>query len=542
MRYLLLTLTIALIGPAAAQAPQTSDPYIDISRLATLADGMVRISDHPTTSDLYTLAVNGDLYRFAEPYSSGVLVASVAQHGLGVNVQGLAIDPAGRVFLVGNNIGSQTTTSLIRRGVPDGAGGFTWSTVAQLAGIPRSTLFEHELNAIAVTPDGTHLFVNRGARTDHGEVQSANGTAPGLRETALTSLILRVPIEATDLLLPNDEAALRAGGYYFADGVRNTFDLAFDTEGRLYGSENSGDRDDGDELNWIREGHHYGFPWRIGPHDTPQQFPGYDPDADPLVNHESVAYVNGLFHNDPTYPPPPAGVTFTDPVVNVGPDGDRFRVEGTGTIIDASDTGASARSFTPHRSPLGLNFDLTGTLAGGAYQGDAFVLSWTAGTPTSDDLLTPFADPGEDLLHLEFIAPDSVRARRIVSGFSGPTDAVIRNQRMFVIEIGGTRGLWELHFRGGLAGEPDPLIGARLSVAPNPFHAAASVMVDVTRAEPYVIEVVDVLGRRVATLHEGTLSTARHEFLLDGSVLAPGLYVVRIAGAGGVAARTIVRR
>ena len=43
----------------------------------------------------------------------------------------------------------------------------------------------------------------------------------------LTSVLLRVPTTARNLILPNDEAKLQAGGYLFADGVRNAFDLAF---------------------------------------------------------------------------------------------------------------------------------------------------------------------------------------------------------------------------------------------------------------------------------------------------------------------------
>jgi len=524
-------------GAAGAQAPQTSDPNIDIRRAATLADGMVRIAVHPLSNDLYTLAIYGDLVRFAAPYSAGVTVATAAQHGLGLNVLGLAFDPTGRVFLVGNDIASQVTTSRIRRGDPDGAGGFTWSTVAELAGIPRPINFEHDLNAIVVSPDGNYLYVNRGARTDHGEVQSVGGTAPGLRETALTSLLLRIPASATNLLLPNDVAALRAGGYYFADGLRNTFDLAFDAEGRLYGTENAGDRDDGDELNWIREGLHYGFPWRIGPHATPQQFPGYNPDDDPLVNPESVAYMEGYFHDDPTYPAPPAGVTFTDPVANLGPDADRFRVEATGELMDASNAGLAAYSLTPHRSPLGLTF-ATDSIPG--QYGQAFMLSWTAGTVASDDLLTPFSDPGEDLLELRFIAPDTIEARRIVWGFSSPMDIV--DDRMYVIELGGTRGLWELHFTGGIPNEPDPSSTARLEAAPNPFDERIRITVDVARTAAYRLEMTDVLGRRVALLHDGVLAVGRHSFTTRAGALTAGTYLVRLVGPEGSSTRTVVRR
>ena len=40
--------------------------------------------------------------------------------------------------------------------------------------------------------------------------------------------------------------------------------------------------------------------------------------------------------------------------------------------------------------------------------------------------------------------------------------------------------------------------------------------------------VYDVLGRRVALLHEGMLGAGRHAFGLDGGALPAGVYVVRV--------------
>ena len=74
-----------------------------------------------------------------------------------------------------------------------------------------------------------------------------------------------------------------------------------------------------EELNWLRPGQHYGFPWRIGGTDNPQQFPNYDPSTDRLLDPRFVAVQNGYYHNDPTFPPPPANLA--EPVINLGPDG-----------------------------------------------------------------------------------------------------------------------------------------------------------------------------------------------------------------------------
>jgi hypothetical protein len=538
---------LALLAlPAAAQTPAPVHDGVDVVRLATVAPGTVRLARDLATGDLYTLTISGDLHRFAAPYAEGTLVATAADHGLAENVLGLALDAAGTVYLTGNDLDGPMETSYVRRGVAGDGGGRTWSTVAQTAPFVRSaTPFDHHLNGIVVSPDGAWLFVNHGSRTEHGEVQSNDGTAPGLREVPLTSLILRLPASATDLLLPNDEAALRAGGYLYADGVRNSFDLAFDGDGHLYATENSGDRDDADELNWIREGHHYGFPWRMGRHDTPQRFPGYDPDADPLLNPAATGYQIGAFHDDPSYPPPPAGVTFTDPVENVGPDADHYRDPVTGALVDGSDGHAPATTFTPHRSPLGLTFDVGGGLPF-PFTGAGFVLSWTDGDPASpgaSPLLVPLNDPGQDLLVLGFFGPETVQAVRLVRGFSSPMDAVLAGEAwaMYVVELGGTQGLWRIDFSPTDATEPGPEGAAALRVSPNPFRTAARVAVEVGRAAAYRVEVTDVLGRRVALLHDGPLGAGAHAFALDGGGLPAGLYRVGVAGPDGAASRSVVR-
>ena len=61
----------------------------------------------------------------------------------------------------------------------------------------------------------------------------------------------------------------------------------------------------------------------------------------------------------PTFPPPPPGVTFTDPIVNLGPDADHYRAD-NGSEHDSSDENKPISSFTPHISPLGLAFVIIG--------------------------------------------------------------------------------------------------------------------------------------------------------------------------------------
>jgi glucose/arabinose dehydrogenase len=227
--------------------------------------------------------------------------------------------------------------------------------------------------------------------------------------------------------------------------VRNSFDPAFNGSGDLFSGDNSGDRDDNDELNWLREGGHYGFPWRMGTNDTPQQLRGYDPEADRLVDHRFYAYQNGFFRDDPTYPPRPS-VAFIEPIPNLGPDANSFRDPATGAVRKATEAGRPLGTFTTHRSPLGLSFDTSSSLAG-RYRGGAFILGWTRGDPAGDSVPGPFRDASQDLLYLDLQRTAEgyqVRAQSVVCGFLNPIDTEILSGRLYVLEFGGAGTVWEI--------------------------------------------------------------------------------------------------
>ncbi len=79
---------------------------------------------------------------------------------------------------------------------------------------------------------------------------------------------------------------------------------------------------------------------------------------------------------------------------------------------------------------------------------------------------------------------------------------------------------------------------------PNPTRGSARITLLLPQADAHVrVEVVDVLGRRVAVLHEGPLSAGEHRLTFDGDGLAPGAYVVRAVGEGLDVARwtTLIR-
>ena len=394
----------------------------------------------PTTNTRYALKTNGDILLVP----SGTAYTA-ADHGFN-RPNALFIDAEGTFYVLKRIDLSLYNIATITKGEVDPSSGErTWFTLAETAPYERcDCIYNHEVNGLVVSPDNRTLFINSGSRTDHGEIQDGDGHFPGLRETALTAIILRIPTNARDLVLPNSRYALLDQGFLFAEGLRNAYDLAFAPNGDLFAAENGPGRDMPDELNWLRQGHHYGFPWRMGLDDTPQQFPDYDPATDFLLSPRSTAVREGYYHNDPTYPPPPR--RFTDPVINLGPDADAYRDPADGQIKDASEEGVRFGTFSAHRSPLGLVFDVAHALAE-PFQGDGFTLSWTRGDPDGDSINGPFNDPSQDLLHLDLAkVGDNYEAyvTRIVGGFSNPIDAEIIGNRLYVIEWSGERGLWEI--------------------------------------------------------------------------------------------------
>ena len=271
------------------------------------------LSLDPTTNIRYALkTTNGDITLVPKG-----TVYTAADHGF-TRPSALFIDADGTFYVLKRIDLSSYNIATITKGEIDPSNGErTWFTLAETAPYERcDCIFNHEVNGLAISPDDRSLFINSGSRTDHGEVQDGNRQFPKLRETALTAIVLRVPTDARDLVLPNNRDALRAEGFLFAEGLRNAYDLAFAPNGDLFATENGPDRDMAEELNWLRQGHHYGFPWRMGLEDTPQQFPDYDPASDFLLPARFTAVREGYYHNDPTYPPPPHD--FTEPVINLG--------------------------------------------------------------------------------------------------------------------------------------------------------------------------------------------------------------------------------
>ena len=84
--------------------------------------------------------------------------------------------------------------------------------------------------------------------------------------------------------------------------------------------------------------------------------------------------------------------------------------------------------------------------------------------------------------------------------------------------------------------------GHVLSAAyPNPFNPRTQFTVTVAREQHVTVEVVDVLGRRAALLHEGPLlADEAHRFTIEGDNLASGVYLYRVVGETFAEAKRVV--
>ena len=93
----------------------------------------------------------------------------------------------------------------------------------------------------------------------------------------------------------------------------------------------------------------------------------------------------------------------------------------------------------------------------------------------------------------------------------------------------------------GEGGVDERVPALTLSVAPNPSGGRATVHLYIAETQRVEVTVYDVLGRLVATLHDGPVP-ARSSFTVafDVTTLAPGSYAVRAASDSGVAMQRVV--
>ena len=531
---LFLICFLSCLGGIAMAQPFPLRGDISIRRIFTVENDCVRIARDLSTSKLYYVRANGGIYEFNPDSSTKTLRYSSTNHKVTV-AQGFTISYDGTFFLVGNPTQGSNNIGIVVRGKVQSVVR-VWDTVAITEPYPQSlTGHDHLFNAIEVTPDHQYLIVNSGSRTDHGDTARVLN---GGREYPITSALFKLPYNTRNILLRNNQDSLNP--YLYADGVRNAYDMAFAPNGDLFAIDNSDVADHDEELNWIREGHHYGFPWRISTDDNPQQFSNFNPNTWYLLN-----IVDHSYFNDPAFPPKPAGIIFTDPIRNVGPDADHFR-DTNRTVRDASTLGRTLGTFTSHSSPLALVFDFDSVVTS-EFAGHGFVMSYNDSSATK---FAPFHEPGEDLLHLELtkiVAEDRYEAHvtRIAQGFHYPVDAVMVRNKIYVVENGAGSSLWEVT----LPARPMTVKQTKEGPAafrldqnyPNPFNPTTTIRISIpSGANPVTLRVYDILGREIATLKNEVMEAGTHDVRFEASRFASGLYCYRLQSGSFAQTKTML--
>ncbi|MBL8000000.1 MAG: T9SS type A sorting domain-containing protein [Candidatus Kapabacteria bacterium] len=91
-----------------------------------------------------------------------------------------------------------------------------------------------------------------------------------------------------------------------------------------------------------------------------------------------------------------------------------------------------------------------------------------------------------------------------------------------------------------------PVSGEMMTIStPNPFATETSFNVNVPQNETYTINVYDVLGRQVKTLHNGVLGKGNHAFVWNGmdnngTSVNNGMYIIRTEANGVSTTQNVV--
>ena len=269
----------------------------------------VRAIAHPDGRHVLLLAANGDVWQWDQAAAEPVRLFAGSDYvdaKLGGQAcLGLAVDRERRLYVVCNQCDktrvpvSNEVTIFRARPQADGAWSrpTPWLRTSYPFGVGP---YNHGVSHIEQGPDGL-LYVSSGARTDGNEPGQSDNYYKG-GEVPLTATLWRLDPASDD---PKVEI--------YARGLRNTFHFTWDREGRLLGVENGPDADAPEELNVIRQGAHYGFPYQFSDWDR-KPYP-HTPDA-------------------------PAGSRFVRPIRNLGP--------------DALGADGATSTFTPHSSPAAI--------------------------------------------------------------------------------------------------------------------------------------------------------------------------------------------
>ena len=285
-----------------------------LREVARLPFRPVRLTSDGRGHGLYVLTEQGDVWRL-DPSNAALKQILPANRylerrpddiGGPLFVLGMTLDREKRLYIASNqqnkatrpyqNIVTIYRSSSVTNGHPSELKPWFQTNY------PGSSAYIHAVEHIAFGPDG-HLYAGNGGRTDGG-LTGTDSEWYGGGETPITGCLWRIKSDSNPPVLE-----------VYARGTRNAYGFCWNDAGEMFATENGPDADAPEELNHIEQGKHYGFPFRF-------------------ADWTKKAY--------PTSPEPPAGLTLTLPVANLGPDG--------------GFSGSPMFTFDPHSGPGGIVF------------------------------------------------------------------------------------------------------------------------------------------------------------------------------------------
>jgi hypothetical protein len=410
------TAALADVG-ALPQAPE-GFRFRAVANFAREDQEPVRIASHPATGQIYVLGGGGDV-SLIDPekqtkqrvLTGNDYIDQPKRQNLNIPLPidakwvnspitlratlclGLTIDKEGRLYVVANvqvpekiyvnRVDIYRTPPLPANGQPSRPE--LWTRFAYPYGVGG---FNHGTCRIAQGPDGK-IYVGSGSRTDHGETgtdqhisrlgESPHPDIPGGPDFAggdFTASILRF-----------DPAKGQQVPEVFSRGNRNPFGFDWDDKGRLIDAEHGPMADHPEELNYIQQGKHYGFPYVFG-------------------NNEKPDY--------PDSPRPPDGLQFEPPIKNVGPGG----LLGDHPMY----------SLAPHSAPGGLVFCRSGQFAK-QYENSFFLCRFGN--------LVNYNRIGFDVLNIRLEEKDGkleAHTERFLDRLGRPLDLCFNGGKMYIVE------------------------------------------------------------------------------------------------------------
>ncbi len=230
------------------------------------------------------------------------------------------------------------------------------------------------------------------------------------------------------------------------------------------------------------------------------------------------------------------------------------------TYFFAIDTHPVLLTATPQNAPVEIpanggsfSFDINaGSLTGSEITGDLWAMATlpngsTYGPAFLDEDITLPASGSVQMTMQQFVpagAPAGSYSYTVSFG-SFPNGAVARDEFMFTkiatLANGPAVTDWDVRLIDTFiadASQPEsPLL---VSAYPNPFNAATTITVQLQSASELTVRVYDLLGRQVRELAHGPYGSGQHQFTVDGSNLASGVYFLRATAGTETEMRKLV--